>query len=644
MVLQRETNAPVWGECRPGYYVKITTSWDQKQYTTQADADGHFMQSVATPKAGGPYTVTLTEAKSPRQKGRSVTLHNVMIGEVWLCGGQSNMQLEVEWGRVSNYQDEVRKANNHPDIRLLHVATTAAATPQSTLNAVDGGWQACSSQSVRMFSATAYFFGRELEASLNMPIGLIESCLGSTFAEPWISAGALSQMPYFDEAVAKVAAMPADSMARERQYQSDLEEWNTRVSRQDGNTNYADGRHSIIYNKVFTDSSLWTDIQVPGLFEDQLKDRYGAFDGIVWYRRQINIPESWTGKDLILRLGAVDDDDVTFFNGVEVGSHLGVAFNREYPVPGTLVREGKEEVAVRLHDTGGLGGFYSSEMRLERADGEGEPIALAGTWQFLASLDEKQLPFYPTNLNRDTNVPSALFNGMIRPLIPYALRGAIWYQGESSVGRAYQYRELLPVLINDWRTQWGSSMPFYIVQLANYMSPQTEAGEESTWAELREAQQKVAQSMADCGLATTIDIGEADDIHPKNKQDVGLRLALLARANTYGERVECLGPQYSHYRQEGNSVRLFFTHAEGLKAGSDRLKGFVIAGPDRKFHWAKAHIEGRTVVVSADEVPFPVAVRYGWANNPDCNLYNAADLPATPFRTDEWPGLSVNNY
>lgn len=648
MVLQQQVEAPVWGEARPGYTVRVETSWDHQVYVTTADAGGRFMVKVATPKAGGPYDITLWEAKNGKQRGKAVTLHNVMIGEVWLCGGQSNMQMEVEWGRVKNFKEEVRQAENHPNIRLLHVQTTAAATPQTTLRVVDGGWQVCSSQSVKLFSAAGYFFGRELEQALQVPIGLVESCLGSTFAEPWVSAGALRQMPYFDKAIEKVASMPTDSLAREEQYRHDLDEWNLQVAQADGNVSYANGHHTLLYNKDFAKAERWTDIQVPGLFEDQLKDRYGAFDGLVWYRRTVEIPAEWAGKDLMLRLGAIDDDDVTFFNGVEVGTHLGVAFNREYLVPAALVKAGKNEVAVRLHDTGGLGGFYSKEMRVELAGNSQQPsLPLAGTWQFLASMDEKNMPFYPTNLNRDTNVPAALYNGMIHPLTPFALRGAIWYQGESSVGRAYQYRELLPVLINDWHSRFttpGDEFPFYIVQLANHMTPQTDPAEESTWAELREAQLKVSQTMKNSGLATAIDIGEAADIHPKNKQEVGRRLGLVARAKTYGEQVEYAGPQYEGYQQEGQFIRIFFSHADGLQAAGETLKGFVVAGPDRKFHWAEAKISGNTVVVSSPEVDFPVAVRYAWANNPDCNLFNAAGLPATPFRTDEWPGLSINNY
>ncbi len=642
MVLQRQTNAPLWGESRPGYVITATTSWDGVSYQTTADAQGHFMLRVKTPQAGGPYDITITESRRAGKKGSSITLRNVMIGEVWLCGGQSNMRMAV--ASVRDAREEIRRADSYPQIRLLRVETTPAATPQTTLHAADGGWQVCSAKTIPAFSAAAYFFGRTLTEQLegNIPIGLIESCLGSTFAEPWVSADALRQMPYFHQAIEKVATMPTDSLEREKRYAHDLEEWNARVSELDGHTTYANGRHTIC-----RDFSGGIPIQVPGLFEDQLKENYGAFDGIVWYHRTVDIPQAWEGHELLLSLGAIDDDDIVFFNGIEVGSHLGVAFNREYKVPSRLVKTGTAQIAIRIHDTGGLGGMYSREMHIRPTDAalSSQTIPLAGTWQFLATLDEKDLPFYPTNLNRDTNVPSALYNGMIHPLAPYALRGAIWYQGESSVGRAAQYRELLSVLINDWRTQWQrkpADMAFYIAQLANHMTPQSDAAEESTWAELREAQQRVAVEVQNCGLATLIDIGEADDIHPKNKQEAGRRLALAALAQTYGQRVGYAGPQYSHYVQEGDHIRLFFTHDEGVSLRKG--KAFTVAGPDRKFHWAEARIDGQSIVVSSPEVRQPVAVRYCWANNPASILYNATGLPATPFRTDQWPVLSTNNY
>ena len=632
MVLQQKASAPIWGETKPGKTVRLTTSWDKKTYETKADSNGCFLFEVQTPEAGGPFSLTFND-------GKKKTLSNVMVGEVWLVGGQSNAQMQM-YG-IKDAEKEIADASNYPDIRLLHVRTTTAATPSRTLNVEGDGWEVSSDKTVSGFSAMGYLFARELQKDRKVAVGVIQSCLGSTFAEPWVSASSLEKMPYFHKAIERVAQMPADSLEREKRYAQDLKDWEQQVQAMDGNSK--DGR--IVYTHDFADDSKWSDIQFPGLFEDQKKDRYGAFDGIVWYRRTVEIPSSWDGKECRLCLGAVDDDDMTYFNGVLIGSHMGVAFNREYTIPASLVKGGKAEIAVRVHDTGGLGGFYSNDARIECG---GEKVPVTGTWKFMASADEKELPFYPTNLNTDTNVTSALYNGMIAPLAPFAMKGVLWYQGESSVGRAYQYRELLPLLINDWRTSFRQELPFYIVQLANHMTEQTDPAEESTWAELREAQMKTALSVSKSGLATTIDIGEAGDIHPKNKQEVGRRLSLIARAKAYGEKVEYSGPQYMFSIQEGGKMRLFFSHARGMKAGrgDSTLKGFVVAGPNRVFHWADAVIapDGRSIEVSSKDVPFPVAVRYGWANNPYCNLYNSDDLPASPFRTDEWPGLSINNY
>ena len=632
MVLQQKSITPIWGSSKPEKKVELITSWDGRKYTVKADAKGKFVIELQTPSAGGPYTLTFND-------GKKKTLKNVMIGEVWLVGGQSNAQMEMS--NISDAQREIADANNYPNIRLLHVKTTTAALPAETLNVDGGGWQVSSANTVSNFSALGYLFGRDLQKDINVPIGIIQSCLGSTFAEPWVSSKSLSMMPYFNQAIEKVAQMPSDSLARENKYQQDLKEWEEKVEAMDGNSKA--GR--IVYTHDFADDSKWSDIKFPGLFEDQKKDHYGAFDGLVWYRRTVDIPQSWAGKECKMELGGIDDDDETYFNGVLVGSHMGVAFNRSYAIPASLVKAGKAEIAIRVHDTGGLGGFYSNDARLECGT---EKVLVTGTWKFMASIDEKNLPFYPTNLNRDTNVASALYNGMIAPLAPFAIKGALWYQGESSVGRAYQYRELLPLLINDWRTSFKQDFPFFIVQLANHMTEQTDPAEESTWAELREAQSKVASSVSKSAFVTTIDIGEAKDIHPKNKQEVGRRMSLVARAKAYDEKIEYSGPQYVFSRNEGNRIRLFFAHAKGMKIGrgDSELKGFVIAGPDRKFYWAKAVIaaDGRSIEVSSDNVKFPMAVRYGWANNPYCNLYNSDDLPASPFRTDEWPGLSINNY
>ena len=313
---------------------------------------------------------------------------------------------------------------------------------------------------------------------------------------------------------------------------------------------------------------------------------------------------------------------------------------REYIIPSDLLKAGKNVVAVQAIDIVGYGGFWGKPQQMRLESETGNSIFLTGDWSYSKGIELKDLPRRPqppTSPNR----PTVLYNAMVHPLIPYAIRGAIWYQGESNAERAYQYRTLFPTMIRDWRKNWGQgNFPFYFVQLANFLSVQPEPVDD-TWAELREAQ-LMTLSESNTGMAVIIDVGEANNIHPKNKQDVGKRLALIARNKVYGENIAYSGPIYKSMTVEGNSIHLSFDHVDGglITRDNEILTGFAIAGADEKFHWADAKIDGETVVVSNLEVTEPVAVRYAWATNPVCNLYNKAGLPASPFRTDSWPGIT----
>jgi sialate O-acetylesterase len=367
-----------------------------------------------------------------------------------------------------------------------------------------------------------------------------------------------------------------------------------------------------------------------------------GLDGIVWFRKTIDVPAAWAGKEIILRPGPIDEVDVAWFNGVQVGARgrsrtKDVQYwnqPREYHCPGNLVKAGKNVIAIRVSDVNGQGGLWGAQgetMQVDLADGSDKtPLTLAGDWRYSI---EFALPTKPTNPSTP-NTPSVLYNAMINPLIPFALRGAIWYQGESNAGRGVQYRTLLPTLITDWRTRFGGDFSFYIVQLANFMAPVSKPSE-SSWAEIREAQTLTTTKLPKVGMALAIDIGEAKDIHPRNKQEVGRRLGLAAEAITYKHKVAYSGPVFKSMKVKNGKAELRFTQIEGgLKIKGDVLKGFAICGADKKFVWAQAQINGKKVTVSAPEVPSPVAVRYAWGDNPDCNLVNGADLPAVPFRTD----------
>ena len=486
------------------------------------------------------------------------------------------------------------------------------------------------------FSAAGYFFGRDLHRYQNVPIGLIDTSWGGTCIETWTSKEALATMPGMQKKLDVLKELPISSEDREKKFHSDVEDWKKEIEKID--KGFVDGRAA--WTVTDFEDSAWKTMEVPGLMQEQgLK----GFNGIVWFRKTIEIPAKWEGKELTLNVGVIDDNDFTYFNGVQVGHTEGWMTPRSYKIPKELVKSGKAVIAVRVMDTGGAGGINGSPESISLHCSQSDVIPLAGDWKYQVSLNIKDIPQMPVNTANEPNIPGFLFNAMLNPLIPYSIKGAIWYQGEANTGQAYQYRELMPLMIKDWRDHWGYDFPFYMVQLASFTVQQT-APVDATWAELREAQTRTLH-LENTGMAVTIDIGDAFDIHPKNKQEVGRRLALAARAQTYGEKISYSGPMYDTYQIEGNKIRIYFKHTDGgLKTlNNEVIKGFTIAGIDHKFYWANAVIEGNTIVVSSPEVTFPIAVRYAWADNPICNLYNGANLPASPFRTDDWPGITFGN-
>ena len=631
MVMQQKTNAPIWGEVEhKGAMVRVTTSWNKKRYDAIALANGGWKVEVTTPKAGGPYEISIEEIVNGKATS-SLTLHNVLIGEVWLCTGQSNMEMPLAgWGKIDNYEEEIAHADNYPRIRIINMKHVISPQPRTSIEALTDGWEVCSSKSIPEFSAAGYFFAVNLQRSLNVPIGLIATNWGGTLAESWTSEESLIQMPYFRDMIEKVKRMPNDPETLKQQYEEEERAYWQEVNNSDINF-----REDFPWAQCDFNDSKWNAIRIPGKIEE---NGLSGFDGVVWLRRQVEIPTSWEGKPLKLCLGPIDDEDITFFNGKEIG-RTGIWFApRNYDIPANMSKVGTAYIAIRILDTGADGGLTTDDGNVYLACGE-ERISLAGEWKYKTSVNLRDFPPRPVNMAHNPNLPTVLYNSMLNPLAGYALRGAIWYQGESNTDRAYQYRELLPLMINDWRTKWNSQLDFYIVQLANFMKKASQP-EESTWAELREAQMLTAQHLENTGIACAIDIGMEADIHPKNKQEVGRRLALAALAKTYNKKVAYSGPIYKDYRIEGNKIRLWFEHiekgfAEGATSGS-----MTIAGADRKFYKAHLRIEGETIVVWADEVAFPVAVRYGWANNPDGIIYNSAGLPMFPFRTDNWEGIT----
>ncbi len=627
MVLQQGVKVRIWGKATAGE--KITVTFEKKSVNTVADAQGRWQVWLGPLKAGGPSELTI--------KGDNVlTVKNVLVGEVWICSGQSNM----EWALVNTVNgNEAMAQANYPEIRLF---TVEHNTSTSQLDDVKGRWVVTKPEDAAGFSAVGYFFGREIHQQLKIPVGLINTSWGGTPAEAWTALEALRSSvelkPILDRYESSLNALPQTKAAYERA----LIEWEEKNL-------YVDGENkgeALGYANPAISTTDWSKMDLPKQFESAGLQ----LDGVVWFRKVVDVPASWAGKDLVLNLTAIDDYDVTYFNGTKIGSTGRETPNsyivpRKYAVPGSLVRAGRNVIAVRVFDRAGEGGFgRGGEMSLRL--NANDHIALRGDWDYKVELAlEPKNPDWGTRPEpvgaANQNSPGVLYNAMLAPLMPFAIRGAIWYQGESNAGRAYQYRTLFPTMIRNWRSAWGYDFPFYFVQLPNWRARQ-EAPSESDWAELREAQAMTLRE-ANTGMAIAIDVGEGEDLHPRNKLDVGRRLASLALANVYGKAIVPSGPLFDRFVIEGNKVRISFKYGQGLKTrDGGPVKGFAIAGADRKFVWADARIEGDKVVVSSPAILKPAAVRYAWGDNPLVNLYNKAGLPASPFRTDDWPGVTAS--
>ncbi len=623
MVLQRESEVPVWGTAPANKKFKLQTSWDKKTYQIEAKADGKWDVKVTTPVAGGPYTISIQSDKK-----NSVTLKNILIGDVWICSGQSNMEMQVHglFGKVLDV-DSVVKTSKNSNIRLLTISRNAVETPSNDPIVYKNGWRECGPSTVSDFSAVAYFFGKEINHSQNIPVGLINVSYGGTIAEAWTSPEAIKLYPPLAKKLEMIEAFKLKGEEQQKAYRNAFAEWSKKIDSIDN------GLKKSWQQTGFNDSD-WATIKAPGVVEEQgFKD----FNGLFWCRKEVTIPKSWIGKELTLSIGPVDDIDFTYFDGVQVGSKSGWNTYRKYTVPANMVKSTKVVIAVRVMDNGGDGGFRSNDEDLYLEVAKDDRISLTGDWKINISMTDAEVPVAPVDVEEvKPNFPTLLYNGMIHPILPYGMKGVIWYQGESNSSEPKLYYDIFPLLIQDWRTKWNKDFPFYYVQLANFKTQQTKP-EDAPWAIVRDAQLNTLH-MKNTGMAVALDLGEADNIHPSNKQEVGRRLALNARAKTYGENISYSGPIYDSYVIDGNKIYISFKHtAGGLKIkDGDKLKGFTIAGLDKNFYWADAEIVGDKVIVSCPEVTYPVAVRYAWAINPIFNLFNGVGLPASPFRTDCW--------
>jgi len=613
MVLQRGARIPVWGWAAPSASVRI--SLDGEVQGAVADAAGAWRVGFPAMEAGGPHTLTVEAG------GASVTVRDVVVGDVWVASGQSNMEWPL--AQATNGPATAAAAND-PLLREYAVPHGWAASPEADLEG--GSWARAEPDRAGTFSAVGYFFARELRASAGVPIGIIHTSWGGANVETWMSRRSLG---ITDSAW---NAMLAAERARVEATRESLRARIGDLPSSDRGT--VDGRPA--WADPALDDSGWERLAVPGYWEEA---GYAGLDGVAWYRTTFTLTEEEAREGVRVSLGMIDDDDVTWVNGVEAGRTEGYSLPRVYEVPATVLRAGSNVLAVRVSDGAGNGGPYGEPERFYVETRSGRH-SLAGPWRFRVGAVS-----LGTDGQRINKVPSYLYNQMIHPLLDYPVKGVIWYQGESNANddaQAGAYRTLFGGLIRGWREEWRGTegdFPFLWVQLPNFGAVDAEPPARAAWATLRESQ-TAALALPATGQAVAIDLGDPADIHPRDKEPVGKRLALVARRVAYGERVAASGPVYRrHEVRDGRVIVAFDEVGGGLVSRTGAgVEGFAVAGADGRWVWAQARIDGNRVAVWSPRVPEAVAVRYAWSNSPAApGLYNAEGLPARPFRTDDWP-------
>lgn len=635
MVLQQQRPLPIWGKAAAGATVEVT--FRDCHVTVEVSAEGRWQATLEPQEASfEPAQLVVTDGR------QTLRFNDVLVGEVWLCSGQSNMQWPLH--QVKDGDLEMLAAN-HPAMRLF---TVPNVTSQEPLFTCEADWQICSEQTVGVFSAVGYYFGRDLRQVLEVPVGLIDASWGGTPAIAWTREQVFEQHPLLVERKAEWDDIVANYPQRYAQWQEEIEEWK------------AGEREVIIFHEdpgvadecrefhlPQLDDRAWETVFLPSNWDETI----AVFDGAVWFRQEFDLPEAMRGQPLTFSSGPIDDFDKIWVNGTYIGGIDDVALSpwemaREYPIPAEATTGPTLSIAIRIFDRFGGGGLLGTPRQFKVSAENGDSIGLAGDWKYFiesrlepaygpAALASAGAPPEPPSPN-SPHRPACLANGMLATVAPYAVRGTIWYQGESDAGwEPSAYGERLRVMLEDWRQWWQiEDMPVGIVQLANYLEPKAEPSNDP-WPRLRESQRQLVQAMPHTGLAVAIDIGEADDIHPRNKQEVGRRLSRWALADVYGQLTLRGGPELESAMFEGAVVRLKFrSTGTGLKAlNGFKLRGFTLAGADGAFYHAEAVIENpTTLAVSSGAVAEPVHVRYAWQNNPaEANLGNQERLPASPF-------------
>ena len=614
MVLQRGQPNRIWGWAKPGTEIRVTLA--SQEATAIAGLDRRWQVEILPPLAGGPYVLRIA---SPRP-ARPLELRDVLVGDLWVCGGQSNMA----FGLASSRDGPAAVQNStNPGLRLFRVTQQCTYAPATV---PQGEWQLCNPEAFNRpggFSAVAYHFGRKIHQATGVPIGLIQDCVGGSPAESWMSPDTLRRLPDFAPALAEIHRLKSRGGP---EYGNYVMHWFDEFDR---------GLQGGSWAAVAHDDSTWQAVSLKRGFA-----QLGVPDtpAVCWFRREIVLPDNLPAGAATLRLGVVEKMDTTFVNGRWVGASSWVENPRAYSLAPGVLHPGRNLLAIRVLKLKPNGGFQSDAGDLRLVVGDGTSLPLEGKWKGAVSVDAQPPHPLPLGYENYPTMPAVLYLGMLEPLAPLAITGALWYQGEANFTRARQYHTLLPAVISDWRTLFARrDLPFYIVSLPAFMARREQPGSDG-WAEIREAQAATVRRVPHTALAVMVDTGDADNIHPLDKQPVGERLALCALKQTYGADVVCDGPSFASMETLPGRLRLHFDHTDGgLVMRGERLGEFAVAGADHVWHWADATLDGNDVVVSSPSVSSPVAARYAWQANPLATLFNGAGLPAVPFRTDDWP-------
>ena len=629
MVLQQKSNVKFWGTDKPNNEITISTSWENESKTI-VDINGHWNVSIGTPSAGGPFKI---EIKSNQHK---IVLNDIMIGEVWLASGQSNMEMTLMgWPPndiINNADEEIAKSSNSK-IRMFNVEKQISINP---LGDVKGSWKVSSPEETKNFSASAYFFAKELFKKLQVPIGIINSSWGGTPAESWTSKKTIDTFNEFKSVTQSINT--SDLFKNELKWFSQFKAIGIPTTNEQWiNLNLLD---NLIVEKSYNDSD-WEEIQLPGRYDNQING--GEFNGAVWFRKNIVIDN--LDSDYILTIGAVDDMDETYVNGHKIGGLIGMGFwnkKREFKIPKSILKKGNNTIAVRAIDAEGVGEIIGP-MTLSNNNIK---VSLNGNWKYKLIAEIYNNKFYLYGINNidfnsriktiklNSGVPSVLYNGMINPLVPYTIKGVIWYQGESNVGRADQYENLFPAMIRDWREKWNYDFPFYYVQIAPYQYNINKDSSLDQSQELREAQRNSLKTK-NTGMVVTMDIGNFNNIHPSNKQDIGSRLARLALSNNYSINIVPSGPIFNGLKVIGSKLILEFENPGSKLISKGDLLGFEIAGADKKYVFANATIINNQVELYSDKIKNPLYARYAWKDKAVPSLFNLEGLPASSFKYEE---------